>query len=48
MLTNPRDKMFYVNRVNAYLVLFRDKREFQSKIHLTPASKLILKLIKVI
>jgi len=27
---------------------FRDKREFQSKIHLKPASKLILNFIKVI
>ena len=52
MLRNPRDRMFfYVNRVSAYLVIsyrFRDKREFQSKMHLTPASKLILNFIKVI
>ena len=46
MLRKQRDRMFYVNRVISYR--FRDKREFQSKMHLTPSSRIILTFIKVI
>ena len=51
MLRNPRNRMFYVFTLTGSVLIsyrFRDEGEFQSKMHLTPASKLILNFIKVI
>jgi len=40
MLRNPRDRMFMLTGLVPISYRFRDKREFQSEMHLTPASKL--------